>query len=330
MRGSSLLSKEETLARIPVTQPHPLISARAFIFSLSVAFILWWPTEFRAYATTMATAVVDTPSGQCAQEDQPSTASCSGFYYINVLGGNIFELVDGSAFARATYGGLGVSADMAASVFDRVGDEAQGGSAQSNALFFDTALLLGPRFTTGVLALRFTLSGSAGTAINKSDPADQLTGGLGWAMATFLNEGNLTESTGPVTGPITDTFTIPFELTEFDTASGKWSASIPFGLDLNAHADCTAEGEISSSPRAGTCSASALYYDTLQVDALTPVDAKGNVLSDVTLTTGSGTDYNTINTAETPEPPTLLLFGTALAILTGTRLASVKRLGSRG
>jgi hypothetical protein len=277
----------------------------------------------------MAAAYVNVPGSDCSQANGAPTASCSGSYYIDVLGGNLFELVDGSAYARANYGLLGVSAVIAASAFDNVGDTITSGMAESSAVFSDTANIYGPRYTTGFLTLRYTMYGSAGTAINQSNPVNPFTGGAAWAVATFLNEANLTESTGPVTGPITDTFTVPFALTSFDPVSSEWFAIIPFGVSLNAHAECTAEGEISSAPRAGTCDASALYYDTFQVNGLMPVDASGSVLSDVTVSIASGTDYNVSRIAESPEPPTVLLIGTALAILSGSQSARAKWLRSR-
>lgn len=279
------------------------------------------PSGTLVYASTMAQAVVETPGGDCVQENMPSTASCSGSYYTSGDGGNFFELVDGSAAAAATYGIVGVSAIISASMFDTVGAVEQSGTASSQASFSDTATLYASQNTAGTIQIQFTLPGEANTVINPSSSQDSDTHGYAYADAQFLGDAALTESTGPVTGPITDTFTIPFDLITPDPVSGKYTASVPFGILLSAFTGCTAEGEASSDspPQAGTCSAGALYYDTLRVDSLNAVDADGNLLNGVTISTASDTDYNDLPAEIAPEPSTFFLTGVGLLILNAVR-----------
>jgi hypothetical protein len=291
-------------------------SCFSIVASVSAMLILTMH-GFHAYASTIAIALLSVPGYSCTQDNGTSTASCAGSYNPSTNNGDIFEFVDGSSSAIATYGVLGATANMAASAFDSLGDISTAPStAISSALFDDTAKLYGPRGTIGTLLFTYLLYGSAVTVIDQSNPANPQTEGSASARVDFLGTA---ETTGNVIEPVRGTFELPFDIETYDPVLEEWYASTPFGVQLSATASCSAEGEVSDFTRFGTCDSSALFGDTFELTGIIPVDASGNPLTDVNLSTASGTDYNALQTEATPEAPTAVLTGIALILLGGIR-----------
>jgi hypothetical protein len=101
----------------------------------------------------------------------------------------------------------------------------------------------------------------------------------------------------------------PFYLTMF--------MAVGAGTPITSLLDCN-HGDACTTAVSGSGSGTADFYHTMALTALLPKDANGNLVADAQFSSGSGTQYSLNGVEAVPEPSSLLLLGTGIA-LTYTR-----------
>jgi hypothetical protein len=86
------------------------------------------------------------------------------------------------------------------------------------------------------------------------------------------------------------------------------------GTPLSSLLDCNG-GDACLTPTTGTGSGTADFYNTMTLTGLLPKDANGNPVLDAQFSSGSGTQYSLNGVKPVPEPGSLLLFGTGMAVM---------------
>ena len=228
--------------------------------------------------TTSTYAVVYAEYNVC-RNIETSTAYGSAVWNDDANG--YFQNVNGQAEARANAGSVGVASVIGSTeitppesgVF--VMDD---GIAAAEAYTTDTIRVSSPVPVSGVLVFSYTLTGQATTVIT----------GDGTPTVSMFADVNGSVSSAP-SGPysITDVFNIPFT-TSFTSSSGTYTDT-GFYIYLSEGGGCSSLGPVELG---STCSAVVDYYDTLQITGVKAVDANGNPLPGVTLTSASGYNYN--------------------------------------
>jgi len=235
-------------------------------------FMLVLPPVITSAFATSTYAYIDAEGQVCQDFGTSTTAFCSRVWNDDTNG--YLQNVNGQAAARANAGSIGVeSAIGTTEITPESESEEDVGVAGANAYASDTILVSSSVPVSGVLAFSFTLAGQ-GTTIITGD-------GFGSTyLFADLNGTILNAPSGPYS--IADVFNVPF-------ATNAGTVETGFFIGLSAGGGCTSEGPVDLG---STCSAVADYYDTLQITALKAVDANGNLIPGVTLTSASGYSYN--------------------------------------